>query len=125
MSNDNAQYIEDLEFQKAGNQKMVATGERLERLCKNQDFRDLVLQFWMVDETARYAQLSQDPNMSPEIQKDCVQMAAASGHFKRWVEVIRQQCVVAKNSVAEMDAELDRLRNEDDGDGVISVSDND
>jgi len=110
MSTDINEYVEELEAQKAGNQKMVEIGERLERLCKNQDFKSLVLEFWMKDETARYAQLSQDPALAPEIQKDCIQMAAASGHFKRWVEAIRQQAQVAKNSIHEMDAELDRVR---------------
>lgn len=116
MSNELNQYIEDLENQKTGNRKMVEIGQRLEALCKNQDFRSLILEFWMKDETARYAQLSQDPAMSPEIQKDCIQMAAASGHFKRWVEAIRQQAAVAKQSIAEVDEELDRLRSEPEED---------
>lgn len=121
MSNDNAQYIEELEAQKAGHQKAVEVGQRLERLCKDQDFRALVLQYWMVDEAARYASLSQDPALSmdpvqkEQIQRDCINMAAAPGHFKRWVEVQRQMAQTAANSIAEVDAELDRVRSEEDG----------
>lgn len=112
MSTEMTQYVEDLEAQKVGNQKMIDVGVRLERLCKDSDFRSLILEFWMKDETARYAQLSQDPTLSVDIQKDCMQMAAASGHFKRWVDAIRQQAQVAKDAYREANEELDRLRAE-------------
>lgn len=115
MSTELDQYHEDLENQKAGNQKMVAIGERLDRLVKNADFREIVLQFWMVDEAARYAQLSQDPALAEENQKDCINMAAAAGHFKRWMHAINTQVNVARDGIIAVDAELDRLRSDPNG----------
>lgn len=110
MSTQREQYIQDLEAQKEGMKFSVEIGERLDRLLKNHDFKAVVLDLWLVKEAARYAQLSQDPGLDEPTQKDSANMAAAAGHFKRWLSVTQMQARVAAESLAATEAELDRAR---------------
>lgn len=100
-----------LELQENNEQK-IALNARLERLQANADFRELVLKLWMVDDCARYAQLSQAPQLTPEQREDSLNMAAAAGHFKRWMAVKFQEAQVALNMRNDLSSEIDELRAE-------------
>ena len=94
------------------NEELIALNARLERLQGNPDFRELVLKLWMVEDCSRYAQLSQAPQLTEEQRKDSLNMAAAAGHFKRWMAVKYQEAQAAANQKNAIDEAIDELRGE-------------
>lgn len=104
--------LDDLLAHKKGVMEAIDVANKLARLQQNPDFKAVVLDLWMVKECARYAQQAENPALQPEAQQDCARMAAAPGHFKRWMEVVSQISQVAKNSLDELDNEIDSMRAE-------------
>ena len=50
-----------LETQLEGNKKLIVLRDAIVNLQKNRDFRKLILEKFLVEDCARYAQLSADP----------------------------------------------------------------
>jgi hypothetical protein len=84
-----------------------------DRLLNNKDFREVILTEFLVNEAARYVQLSQDPALTDKNQEDSLNIAVATGHVKRWLAVRRQMLQHQVNSVPQLESELDALRAEE------------
>jgi hypothetical protein len=82
------------------------------RLAENRDFRELVLEGFCRDDAARFAQQIGDPALDKKQQEDAASMAAASGHFLRYMRVITQQGDVAEREVLEVEEMLEEARAE-------------
>lgn len=55
------------------------------KLAENADFKELVLQGYLVDEAARLAHLSADLTLTPEQRGEVLQMVQAIGFFKAYM----------------------------------------
>lgn len=110
MSSESSVTLADLMAQRQGTLQAVELAQRLERLQQNPDFKAVVLKHWMVDECSRYAQVSEDPALTPEQRADSARMAAAAGHFKRWMAVTAMIAGNAKSSLDELDAAIADMR---------------
>lgn len=106
--------VAQLEQQKADYRELMAQRDMALRLKKNRDFNKLVLEEYMVQETARYVGLSADPNLTPEQRADALSMAQASGHFKRWLNVICQMGDKAEHDMEEIDENIEQARIEEE-----------
>lgn len=89
---------------------------KMERLKANPDFRDLIVQGFIVDECARHARLSVDVDMSEEDRKDALGFAQAAGYLQRWIEVFCKMATTASDDIADMENTLAEMRAEELGD---------
>ena len=102
--------IAELQAQRAENQVRVDRLRRAERLSRNPDFKKLILDEFCVQECARYAQNSANPGLDAEARADCLGIAQASGHLRRWLQVICQMGTHAQNEITEIDEVLEEMR---------------
>lgn len=65
--------------------------EQMLRLLKNRDFNELFMRFYVVEEAARMAQMGGMLGISEQDQKAAIEMAKATGHFKRFIDVTLRQ----------------------------------
>jgi len=97
-------------------EKLRETAARKElalKLEKNRDFRKLILEEFCTNECANYAQLSADPNMSAESRADCLGLAQAAGHLRRWLSVCIQMGTRAEDDIKRAETELEEARREE------------
>ena len=105
--------IEQLEQQKIGMREAIERRDIAVRLAGNRDFKKLILEYFCVEECARYARQSADPAMDAAAQKDSLAMAQAAGHLKRFLSVVIRMGDDCAGHMAELDEMLDELRAED------------
>lgn len=107
-----------LEKQQKKNKKAMQLGDAARRLMNNRDFKAVVLQEFCVDECARYVHASADPALEERYQQDALNMAQASGHLRRFLEVTLQKAQAAENSSESIGTIIDRV---DAGEDLESV----
>ena len=73
--------------------------EQFLRLARNADFRKPILEFYIVTEAARLVQMSAQLGLSPQDRADALAMAQATGHLKRFLDVVDRQ---GEQAVAEL-----------------------
>jgi hypothetical protein len=61
------------------------------RLLNNRDFQSLIMRFYCVDEAARLAQMGGMLGVSKVDQDSAIEMAKATGHLKRFMDVTVKQ----------------------------------
>ena len=83
--------------------KATRRADIAERLAANPDFRELVLNCFMVEDAAHYVRQSADPAMTAEQRADCIALAQSAGHFKRWLSLQTQIATVARRNMDELD----------------------
>lgn len=84
--------------------------DRVLRLSKNRDFRELVLDGFCRDEMARLAHVSGDPGISFDDQKKASDMSRAGGHLKRFLNTILQHADAAERDLPAMEEQLNMVR---------------
>lgn len=85
------------------------------RLQANRDFRKLILDGFCLVEAARYVQESCDPAMTIENRTDALNMAQASGHLLRFLEVTSAMGAHAERTMKELeDAVAEERAGQDD-----------
>lgn len=88
---------------------------QLERLLQNKDFKAIFGQEFFVIEAARYAQLSADPSIPTENQRDALNIAQATGHVKRWLAIKELMLRNQIGDIESLESDLDALRAEEAG----------
>lgn len=91
--------------------------EQVLRLLANRDFQDFIMKFFIVEEAARYVQLSQQPGMSKEDRQNALDMALATGHLKRFLDVTQRMGESAIVQLFNIREEYEELTLEDDEEG--------
>ena len=99
------QFIED-------QKTLVTAGLQAERLAENKDFKKLILDGFCLHEAARYAQESGDPMLTAEQRQDALNMAQASGHLKRFLQITCKMGQTAAKNVRDAGVALDEARAE-------------
>jgi type II secretory pathway component PulJ len=107
--------VEDLEFQLEQTKVLKTRMEMVERLLRNHDFRTLILDGFCRDDAARFVQESGDPalNDKPGAREDCLAMAQASGHLKRYLQMQIQMGRVSERTISELEAVLAEVRSQE------------
>lgn len=106
--------VERLEKQRELSLSLIEQREMANRLLGNADFRKLIMEEYMVNEAARYVQLSGDPALTVEQRADALAMAQATGHLKRWIDVQEKMANQAENDLASLDEMIAEARVEED-----------
>jgi len=107
--------VEGLEYQLEQTKVLKHRREMAERLFKNPDFRALIVDGFCRDDAARFVQESGDPALSekPGAREDCLAMAQASGHLKRYLAMQIQMGSTAERNISELENALTEARLEE------------
>lgn len=104
---------ESVDRQMAAWREIAGRREQLLRLLKNKDFQELMMRFFLVEEAARYIQMAYQPGMGAQERADSLLMAQATGHVKRFFDVVERQGEQALVSLSEhLDNYEDLVRGE-------------
>jgi len=102
--------IEQLELQLVSSKEQVELRNAAQRLWANRDFKKVILESFMRDECARYAQQAGNPGIPHTEREDAMAMAMASGHLKRFLSVIIQMGNNAEAQIGPIEDALDEER---------------
>ena len=105
--------VAQLELQQKHARKAIERREAVDRLMKNKDFKELILDGFCRDECARYVQESADPLLEPNQREDALNMAQASGHLRRFLGLIYTMGNQAEGSLVSLEEELEVARAEE------------
>jgi hypothetical protein len=92
--------------------------EKMLRLLRNRDFEELFMRFYVVEEAARLAQMGGMLGISEQDQNAAMEMAKATGHFKRFIDVTLRQGEQAYAQLSNYRAEYDQLVLNDEGEAA-------
>lgn len=106
--------VAQLEQQQRNNKVLIERLRMAERLANNRDFKKLILEEFCVNECATYAQNSANPMYDAEQRADCLGIAQAAGHLRRWLQVVRQMGMTAEGQTEELDEMLVEAREYED-----------
>ena len=108
--------IASLERQVLGEKEAQARMEAVQRLCKNKDFKKIILQDFCVTDCARYACESADPLLNEAQRADALAMAQAAGHLKRYLDLADRFGMYSGERIIDLQNEIDGLRAQPDED---------
>ncbi len=103
-----------LEYQLAGAKELIERRNRANRLAQNPDFKALILDWFCIQECARYAQASANPALGENERADSLNMAQAAGHLRRFLSVTMQMGNQAESQLAELEQTIAEARAEED-----------
>lgn len=103
-----------LEQQLDGAKKLVEFRRMALKLAQNREFKKLILEEFCVNEAARYVQNSANPALGPDERADCLAIAQAAGHLKRWLSVQVQMGAKAEAEMPELEDAIAEARLEED-----------
>jgi hypothetical protein len=106
-------YVNQLEDQIADNRELVAKRDIAIKLAGNREFNKLIIEGFLKEDCARYAQLSADPSMSAESRADSLGLAQAAGHLKRYLSVTVQMGNRAEAEILKLEEAIQEARIED------------
>lgn len=106
--------IEQLELQLVNSKEQVELRNAAQRLWENRDFKKVIVDSFMLKEAALYAQNSGNPALGPVERADCLAIAQASGHLKRFLSVVIQMGNNAEASIGPIEDALDEERAKDE-----------
>lgn len=90
-------------------QSQVAFRDSILRLIENADFRTVIENHFMTEETLRAARSIADPNLDAKMQSDMVSMAAASGHLRRYLSAHIQMGNQAEREIEQINEQLEEI----------------
>lgn len=108
MSNPN---IDALEQQIESKRHQIEQSNALERLMKNKDFQNIVVEGYFKQEAIRLVSAKgARENQAPNIQADILRDMDGIGSFQRHLALITMKGELAADSLGESEAMLDSLR---------------
>lgn len=102
--------IEALTNQLNGAKEAQKKLEKLTRLCKNKDFKDLILEDYCVQEAARLLHMSIHPSQSNEERAKFLVMAQATGGVLMYIHAQEQLLNRDISTISDIEDQLDQLR---------------
>ncbi|AVO23159.1 hypothetical protein RIVERRIDER_78 [Xanthomonas phage RiverRider] len=88
--------------------------EKLQRLCQNRDFKELILTDYAKNECARLVQMSIHPGQSLDDQAKYLKMAQATGGIEMYILAQERMLTNEINNIAQLEEEIELSRQEDD-----------
>ena len=105
--------IEQLEQQKTKAKEAIERRDLAVKLAGNRDFRKLILEYFCVEECARYARESADPALDAAQKADAMAMAQSAGHLKRFLSLQIQMGDKFEADMPELEEMIEECRRED------------
>lgn len=105
--------VTQLENQLASAKELVRRRNLALRLATIPEFKELILDEFMVKEAARYVHSSADPALKAEERADALNMAQAAGHLKRFLSVTVQMGAHAERELVSLEDAIQEARVEE------------
>lgn len=105
--------IQEVELSIEQAQALINRGEKALKLAENKDFKELVLDGYLVNEASRLARLSADFTLDPQVRSEVMLMVQAIGCFHTYMRTIVQQGEMAKRDLAAHQQTLSELHEEE------------
>jgi hypothetical protein len=105
--------VNQLEQQREANKIAIERRDIAIKLYSNREFKKLIVDGFLRDDCAQYAQLSQDPALGEREQLDALRLSQAAGHLRRFLSVTIAMGNRAENQNAEIEQALDEVRLEE------------
>lgn len=106
-------HVTQLEAQLRDAKELARRRDLAIKLSKNKEFRELILDDYIVAEASRLAAAAGDPNLTEVQQRSMYSMALAPGHLKRYLQVITQMGDTGADSIPEIEEALEDARIEE------------
>lgn len=107
--------VTQLENQLVAAKELVRRRHLALKLATIPEFKELILDEFMVKEAARYVHSSADPALKAEERADALNMAQAAGHLKRFLSVTVQMGAHSEREMPSLEAAIDEARAEEGG----------
>lgn len=105
--------IQEVELSIEQAQALIKRGEQALKLADNKDFKELVLDGYLVNEASRLARLSADFTLDPQVRSEVLLMVQAIGCFHTYMRNIIRQGDMAKRDLAAAQETLQELHEEE------------
>lgn len=106
--------VRELEEQLVNAKVLIERRDAVLKLSENHEFRTIIREEFMVQECARYAQVSADPALKPEERADALAIAQSAGHLKRYLNIIIRMGNAAENEKLQIEEAIEEARQEED-----------
>lgn len=117
--------IEQIELTIEEASKMARIGEKALALSTNKLFKEIVMDGYFVQEAARLALLSSDPNIPENVRTYILRDMNGPGAFKRYLQTLVQMGNQARREVEESRETLQELMDEElTGGDMVPEGDN-
>ena len=93
--------VKKLEAQISKLEEQIELGKAIERLQENRDFKTVIAQAFMKDESLRYLETSADTNISDKERAGALAIAQVGSHLKRYIAASLQLAKVAEDGIQE------------------------
>ena len=106
--------VNQLELQLENAKELIRRRQMALRLATVPEFKELILDDFMVKECARYVQASCDPALKAEERADALNMAQAAGHLKRYLSVVVQMGAHSERELPSLEEAITEARVEEE-----------
>ena len=110
--------VAQLEKQLEDAKELSRRREMALRLAENRDFRELILDEYLVREAARCIQAAGDDKLTPQVRLDMVDMGKATGYLKRFLHAITTMGGTAENDIVPLEEAIAEARLEEDRNAI-------
>lgn len=111
---DNTQVIQDIELNIKQAQVLVDTGNALERLRNNRDFKMIISTGYFEQEAVRLVHLKGDPSMqTPEFQESIIKQIDAIAALNQYFQTVFHRAALAEKAIISDEEMRDELLIED------------
>ena len=111
---DNTQVIQDIELNIKQAKVLVDTGNALERLRNNRDFKEIINKGYFEQEAIRLVHLKGDPSMqTAEYQDSIIKQMDAIGALNQYFNTVFHRASLAEKAIASDEEARDELLAED------------
>ena len=77
--------VQHLEEQLIDGDERIKRGNAVQRLIRNPDFKEVIVDYFSTVDCARYARESVDPALTEEQRASALAFAQAAGYLKQWL----------------------------------------
>ena len=108
------QQIETVELSIEQARKLVDNRTDLEKLTKNKQFKNLIIENYFEREASRLVLLKADPSMQGDVEQATIlRQIDAIGTFRQYLSTTMQRGNTAARTIADDEKTLEELRDED------------
>lgn len=113
--------VSQLESQRETAKTAIEHRDLILKLTNNREFKKIIREEFMVQECARYAQVSADPALPDRERADALAISQAAGHLKRWLNIKIRMGDTAADQMESLDEAIREAREESEQ--VLGVDD--
>jgi Asp-tRNA(Asn)/Glu-tRNA(Gln) amidotransferase C subunit len=101
--------VTEIKILKEEAERIIGYADKLNRLMKNKDFKDIILQKYFVDDASNLVKLREDENIDELIKKRIDHKLIGIGQLNQYFNAIRVEADMMVETLRESDEALGQL----------------